>query len=156
MSDQQPTPDRLEQWLTRQVQSLPLRSAPRTLSTRVMTELQRRAALPWWRKSFLCWPVSAQMALVAACLGLANISVGLLRWLNVAPRGEELSVLIDRPVTWLEWFASALHGAQAFCELLLRHLPSVWLYGGLLTVLLLYATLCGIGAAAYRTLYADR
>ena len=156
MSNQVQPPDSLEQWTRRQLQALPLRPAPRELSARVLAELRRRAALPWWRKSFLYWPVAARVAFVALCLGLADTSVALLRWLNAEPRGAELSSLLTQPVTWLERANTALQSMQAFFELVVRHLPGAWLYGGLLAMILLYVTLFGIGAAAYRTLYADR
>jgi hypothetical protein len=154
MNNQQP-PDDLEQWLKRQVQSLPLQAAPLTLSTRVLSELQRRAALPWWRKSFLYWPFAARLAFVALCIGVANVSVALLRWLSTE-RSVELSVVLSRPLTWTERLFEITHSIQAVIELVLRQLPPAWLYGGLLTVACLYAALVGIGAAAYRTLYVGR
>ncbi len=156
MINQQQPPDQLEQWFDRHVQSLPVRRAPQALSARIVLELQRRAALPWWRKSFLHWPFTARVALVALCMGLANASIALLRWLSMEPRSVELSVVLSRPVTWTERFIETAHSMQAFLELVVRHLPAAWLYGGFLAVALLYVALFGIGAAAYRTLYADR
>jgi hypothetical protein len=155
MNNQLPR-DELEQWVTRQVQSLPLRKAPQTLSMQVMAELQRRAALPWWRKSFLYLPFSARMAFMALCLGLANGSVALLRWLSAKPHGLELSAVLNRPITWTERLIEAAQSVQNFLELVVSHLPALWVYGGLLAIVLLYVALFGIGATAYRTLYAGR
>lgn len=154
MNNQLP-PDQLEQWVARQVQSLPLQSAPHTLSARVLSELRRRAALPWWRKSFLYWPFAARMAFVALCMGLANASVALLRWLSTE-RSVELSAVLSRPLTWTERLWDIAHGIHTVVELVVRQLPAVWVYGGLLTVACLYAALVGIGAAAYRALYVGR
>ena len=36
------------------------------------------------------------------------------------------------------------------------HLPSVFVFGGLAALVMLYATLFGVGAVAYRTLFANR
>jgi hypothetical protein len=157
MNNQEPpdSQDDLEQWVARHTQALPLRRAPQTLSARVATELQRRAAMPWWRKSFLYWPFAARIAFVALCMGLANASVALLRWLS-AERSVDLSVVLSRPVTWTQRLIEAATNLQTFFELVVRHLPTAWLYGGLLTVIILYVTLLGIGAAAYRTLYVGR
>ena len=43
-----------------------------------------------------------------------------------------------------------------FCGVLYRSIPPLWLYGGLAFVALMYATLLGLGTAAYRMLYAQR
>jgi hypothetical protein len=155
MSSRQPSND-VEQWVARQLQLLPQRRAPATLSTKVLMELQRRAAQPWWHKSFLHWPLSARMAFIALCLGLSNASIALLRWLSAAPRGVELSVMLNRPFGWVEHLIAIAQGAQDFVDVLLWHLPASWFYGGVLTLVLLYMALFGIGATAYRTLYANR
>ena len=58
----------------RTLRDLPLRRAPSTLEARVLSELRRRASLPWWRRSFSHWP-----ALARACFGL-GIAV-LIAWI---------------------------------------------------------------------------
>jgi hypothetical protein len=156
MSNYDQPPDHLERWIERHVQALALRRAPQELPARVVAELQRRAASPWWRKSFLYWPVVARIAFAALCLELANASITLLRWLSAEPLSVEFSVMLSRPFTWTERLIEAVQRIQAFFELVLSHLPIPWLYGGLLAVVLMYIALFGIGAAAYRALYSDR
>lgn len=148
--------DPLERLIERSVRDLPLRRAPQQLQARVLAELQRRAALPWWRKQFSYWPASARIAFLALCLGLANTTIVVLRWLSAQPNGIELGSVFKRSVAVVETASSVVQGADAFFTLLLRHIPAPLLYGGLVGVALLYVALFGIGAAAYRTLYARR
>ena len=49
-------PDDLEKLIHGTVRDLPPRRAPRTLELRVLAELERRAAQPWWHKSYAHWP----------------------------------------------------------------------------------------------------
>src|SRR6185437_10884347 len=65
--------DPLEQLLDRTLHPLPLRRAPPTLQSRVLEELQRRAALPWWRRSFAHWPSAARAGFVLVCLALIGV-----------------------------------------------------------------------------------
>jgi hypothetical protein len=155
-NDNRQPPDDLEQWIARQLQALPVRRAPSGVTTNVLAELQRRAALPWWRKSFLHWPWAARFAFIATCLALSNVSIAVMRWLSSESGGVQLSAVLSRPVSWTERCLDVVQGIQAFSELLLRHLPVSWLCGGLLAIGLMYVVLFGIGTAAYRTLYAQR
>jgi hypothetical protein len=61
------------------------------------------------------------------------------------------------------WFQAVTDIAGAFtntfintCGAILRSIPLLWLYVGAAAIAALYATLFGLGAAAYRTLYAGR
>ena len=156
MNTHQHPPDLFEPLIDRAVRDLPLQSAPPDLQENVFAEIRRRAALPWWRRPFTQWPVSIRMMFVALCLGIASSSISLLHWLSVEPRSVELPNVLSRPVTWLERLDGLMLGTQEFLALLLRHLPTPLLYGAVFTVALLYVALFGIGAAAYRTLYANR
>jgi hypothetical protein len=64
---QQDQDERLEQLLGRTVRDLPLRRAPLELELRVLGELERRQASPWWRLSFAHWPFLARGGLIALC-----------------------------------------------------------------------------------------
>ena len=65
--------DRLERLTAEVLRELPPRRAPRTLEARVLAELERRAAKPWWQSSFMEWP-----ALVRILFVLASIVTGVL------------------------------------------------------------------------------
>lgn len=69
-----PTPEsELEQALDRELRRLPDLVAPASFAPRVMEAIARRAALPWWRRSFVHWPVAARLAFVATTTGLASL-----------------------------------------------------------------------------------
>ena len=42
------------------------------LESRVLGELARRAAQPWWRRNFGHWPTLARAGFVTACLALVG------------------------------------------------------------------------------------
>ncbi len=66
---------KLEQVLNRALHGLPLRRAPSSLEARVINELERRAAAPWWRANFTKWPVAARVAFVLTCAGLSAATI---------------------------------------------------------------------------------
>jgi hypothetical protein len=123
--------------------ALPLRRAPATLEARVYRELQRRAALPWWRRSFAHWPLAARAAFLAMCV----VSVGL------ALRGAAAAVDAVYSLGWARDTATLLVAAGNLAASLSHAAPPVWLYDTIAVLALLYALLFGLGAAVYRTLY---
>lgn len=142
---------KLEQALKQAFSGLPLRRAPGTLEARVVGELTRRAALPWWRVSFANWPVGARVAFVLICAALvaATILGGASAYLGGKPWNEALALVLS----WVHPFLAVMSSAGGLAALLLRVIPPLWLYGGLGFGILLYVMLFGLGAAAYRTLY---
>ena len=52
-------PDELERFIHQTLRALPDRKAPGTLEARVLAEVERRAAIPWWHKSWSYWPQPA-------------------------------------------------------------------------------------------------
>ena len=139
----------LEQLIDKALRDQPLRRAPDSFEAKVMAEIARRAAAPWWQGSFAGWPVAARLLFFVASLGLAKLCLHATT-LVVAPldpgtRGAALFA----DVAWIPSLFAAIGAA-------LRGLPSLWVYGGLTVIALLYLTLFGVSAAAYRTLYATR
>ncbi len=143
--------ERLAQLLDRTLRGLPPRAAPPGLESRVLGELERRAALPWWRRSFAHWPAMARTAFVilsGALIGGAYLSSG---WTALTVHS-----LHDSGAPSITAVREALAIATATGELaaVFAHaIPSTWLYAGLTAGALLYAFLFGLGSAAYRTLY---
>ena len=148
--------DRLETLVGRALHEAPLRRAPPSLESRVLRELGRRAALPWWRHSFARWPRLARAgfavicgSIVAAVLAAtwAGASGGTWAGAGAWAAGSPLR---------LPWARSALTLVDVARELnaaLVRVVPLEWLYVALAAGVILYAALFGLGAAAYRTLY---
>ena len=143
----------LEQLVHRELRSLPLRRAPRTLESRVLAAIEARNAVAWWHKSWSYWPtpVRAAFAVVATLFAGSAIATcyALLAGVDVAgvtaQAGERLSLFVKlyHAGVWTLNF-----GTELF-----NRITSLWLYGGLAFVGLMYVTLFGLGAAAYRTLY---
>jgi hypothetical protein len=142
---------KLERALTQALEGLPLRRAPSTLELRVVDELERRAALPWWRVSFTHWPAVPRVAFVAVCIALvaATILGGVFAFAGDRSFDQAAALVLS----WVQPFLAVMSSAGGVATLLVRVIPPLWLYGGLALGIVLYVTLFGLGAAAYRTLY---
>src|SRR4051812_27941991 len=93
-----PSPDRdehLERFIHQTLRDLPRGRAPGTLESRVMAELERRAALPWWHKSYAYWPLPVRIAFLCVSAGVAKFAlmagVWLLGGFDVARMREALA-----------------------------------------------------------------
>jgi hypothetical protein len=141
----------LERALNQAFSGLSWRRAPGTLEARVVQELERRAALPWWRVSFAHWPVVPRVAFVVICVALvaATILGGVFAFLGDRSLNEVAGLVLS----WVNPFLAVMSSAGGIAALLVRIIPPLWLYGGLALGIMLYVALFGLGAAAYRTLY---
>jgi hypothetical protein len=135
--------DSLQGLLERTLHELPLRRAPPTLESRVLCELQRRAALPWWRRSFAHWPLPARAVFVVICGAL----------IRLAFLGGAAAVAGALSLSWAREIGVLMASGGNLATLLARTLPVTWLYDGIAACAVLYAVLFGLGAAVYRTLY---
>jgi hypothetical protein len=149
------SPDReknLERFVHQALRELPTHRAPRSLESRVLAELSRRAALPWWRQDFAHWPVAARGAFLVSSAALAAVLVWVLGGLNVSPATETISANF----AWIDTLRAITGGVGNLASIVFRSISPIWLYGAAIAVVGLYATLFGLGTAAYRTLYANR
>ena len=133
----------LERLLDRALRELPLRRAPLTLESRVFGELQRRAALPWWRRSFAHWPLLARAAFLVIC--------GVL--IRLAFLGGATAVAGVRSLSWAREAGIIAASAANLAALLAHAAPPTWAYEGIAVCAVLYAVLFGLAVAVYRTLY---
>jgi hypothetical protein len=133
----------LERLLDRALHELPLRRAPATLESRVIRELDRRAALPWWRRSFAHWPLLARAGFLVIC--------GVL--IRVAFLGGATAVTGVRSLSWVREVGGLAASAANLVAVLARIQPPSWAYAGMAVCAVLYAVLFGLGAAVYRALY---
>jgi hypothetical protein len=142
---------RIERAIDSALCELPLRKAPAGLEARVLAELSRRVALPWWRRSFASWPQIARIGFVLISIALAGLAFvgGVWALQNLgSPALGALSTPGARHLFALLTVAGQLAS--------LGHiLPAHWLYEGLVASTLLYVLLFGLGITAYRTLYLD-
>jgi hypothetical protein len=143
--------DRAAQRLGQVLRGLPPRAAPRTLEARVLREIERRAAQPWWLRSFAHWPVGARAAfllLCAAALGAAFFGTSIA--LDAFRSMHDAGALASSPAHRLFALASA---AQQIWTVLVDIVPTGWLRAALAATTLLYVMLFTLGAVAYRWLY---
>src|SRR6185312_16273601 len=122
--------------LARQVQellgTLPLRPAPGRLAARVLEQLGRRTAAPWWRRQVMQWPMGARLSfgLLGAALMLLSLagSASLLRLAH--PTALAHPVLAHSATPVLAWGHQVLLLVGIVPRLLtalLGLVPVVWL-----------------------------
>lgn len=141
-SSHPPDPD-----LRRLLRSLPEREAPAALEQRVMAELARRAdSRAWWQRSQAAWPMPFRigffiLSAVAAVVVMAAAG-RLAGFLPATPIAAQFE-------SWRSTLAALSHAGSA----VFASIPSVWLYGALALMGACYATLAGVGAAAYHAFF---
>jgi hypothetical protein len=145
--------EQLERLVHEVLRDQPLRHAPNTLEARVFAEMARRAALPWWRKSFTHWPMLARVAFLIASYGFVRLALWGAMSVVDALRSEPVTEVLTPAHTQLHAAMSLLSAAHEAGDLVIRAIPFPWLYGIAAIGVVLYVTLFGIGAAAYRTLH---
>jgi hypothetical protein len=145
-------PDPLERFVHRALRALPDQRAPQTLEHRVLAEIGRRAARPWWRQSFGHWPAAVRAGfLLAAGAAAGVIAVGAV---NVGTAFEAWPVA-GRLLGGFAWVASAGEGVRTLggaVAALGRSIPSGWVFGAAAGLAGAYAALIALGAASYRML----
>lgn len=145
----------LERLVDRAFRDLPPRTAPRSLEARVQAELARRAALPWWRKSYVDWPLAARGIFALAALAIVKVVLMAAVWAQTGFNVSRVKTLFASEIQVIQGAGALLHSAADVVVLVLNRIPPLWLYGGAATILALYVALFGLGAAAYRTLQAN-
>ncbi len=150
------SPADLEQIIHQTLRSLPAHRAPHSLEARVLAAVAARAARPWWRQSFAQWPLAARVAFVLSSAGLAKLVLLATVWVMAGFDRALYTSAFSRQPAWLETAGDLVQGLAACGGSLYRSIPTLWLYGGLAFVAMMYLALFGLGAAAYRTLYANR
>lgn len=148
--------DRLEQALHRVLRGLPPRRAPRTLEARVIAELELRAALPWWRRNYAYWPFAVRVAFLVGSAGVVKLVLMAAVWAMAGFDNAQFAQAIAPQFAALDAVATLGRSVTEACGAVFRSLPAWWLYAAATVVAALYAALFGLGAAAYRTLYANR
>jgi hypothetical protein len=135
--------EKLERLIEGAVSGLPLRQAPAALERRVLEEVARRAALPWWRRGFAQWPMAARAGFLIVCVLLAGLSLT-----SSVTQQVDIQSLI-----WIRSLVGLITTMGGTATLVASLVPPLWIYVCLGVGALLYLLLFGLGACAYRTLY---
>ena len=130
----------MERQIDRLLRALPLRRAPASLQARVLGQLERRAALPWWHRSFAHWPLGARAAFLLVCG--ASIRLAFL--------GSTTAAAGVRSLSWARQVGMLASSGGHLAALIAPTAPPAWLYEGVAFCAVLYAVLFGLGAAVYR------
>lgn len=136
----------LEHLIDRTLRDLPPLRAPAGLSDRVLAELERRASLPWWRRSFRHWPAPARGLFVVLAASVAWAASAGLGW---AAGRVSVAGLAGEVLTLVRVLGDALGLAW-------QHVPSAWVQAAFLLLAALAAGCLGLGAAGYRAVHAGR
>jgi hypothetical protein len=146
----------LEQRIGRVLAGTAQFTTPQSLEAQVLEGIERRAKVPWWRRSVPEWPVLAQLGF--AVTGIAAAATVLLGR-TVAPKS--LGTVISRPEAVLRQPATDLHTTldvlsvfHRVTDTLAGNLPDgVW-YGGMVLCAAAYVALFFLVVFGYRLLQA--
>ena len=147
---------KLERLIHQTLRELPMRRAPSTLEDRVLFEIERRAALPWRKRGFAHWPIAARLAFILVSAGLVKVAWTAALWAFSGFDAVQFQQMFATQIGWIENARVVVGAIAGFFEIILRNIPAFWLYGTFAVAAALYATFFGLGAAAYRSLYAHR
>lgn len=135
-----PSPEELESQIDRLLRRQPDRPAPAGLETRVLAELARRAALPWWKRSYASWPAWARLLFF---VGSAIAAAAVIFTATRAFGGSS---------AWLGGGNDLFSDLSGAAESAYRHVPLFWLYGVVGALAITYGALIGAGSLLYRSL----
>ncbi len=148
--NREPTPDDLENRIARLLRGLPERRAPRSLEQRVLSEVARREARPWWRKSWSHWPLLVRAGFVLASGGAAGMTVAF------AIFGVQgLSAFVPRlreTVAPLQSFGAVISAVGTALADAVSAIPGYLLWLSLGGVVTAYALLVAVCTLIYRLL----
>ncbi|MDD2763055.1 MAG: hypothetical protein PHE83_03655 [Opitutaceae bacterium] len=147
-------PEQLEQMVHAALRSLPDRRAPASLEARLLAEIERRAAIPWWHKSYAGWPGWARIVFLGLCGGLACLLVFAGIYVQTGFDAAQTSGTLASALAFAHRVLAIGHGLSDFGLLIGRTIPALWFYGVVAFIAGLYAMLFGLGATAYRILWA--
>jgi hypothetical protein len=148
--------EKMERLIHQTLRDLPPRRAPQSLEHRVLVELRRRGALPWWRKSFVHWPVAARAAFIVLSAGLVKLALMFGVCVTAGFDIGQYKEAFPQQFAWMESGLAVVHAAEDFFAIMARNIPSLWLYAGLAFFATMYAALFGLGAAAYKVIHVQR
>lgn len=149
-------PERLEQLVHQELRSLPARKAPAGFEARVLAEIERRAAVAWYHKSWSYWPMPVRAVFLAVSTVVAAAAVAAFYLVSQGAAVETAMQEVATGFGWLTRVGGAIVWTGRFSQQLIGDIPSLWLYGGLVSVAAMYATFIGLGTAAYRYLARNR
>ena len=153
MSSRDQIDEKLERLVGQALREQPLRRAPASLETRVLTQIAARARLPWWRRGIASWPNSVRIPVLASCA----VCVPLV-WIGSVWLATRLVALVTHPgiagpLASVRNTGRAIVSLAALFGHIVQSIPREWVVGGLIATATLYATLFALVALGYSLLY---
>jgi hypothetical protein len=117
--------------------------------TRVFIAIEQGATAAWWHRTFHNWPAAVKCVFLFVATGLAMLAIYAAALVPLRLDMSSLELNATSAATLFKTMTTLRSSV-------IGSLPSLWIYIGLAVVVAVYATALGIGAIAYRTLYASR
>ncbi len=132
----------LERLIDRVCRGQPMRKAPGSMYARIMSAVDRREALPVWRRPFSHWPLALRGGFALVCAIAIIASVRLEPW--------------SAPIDWVRSVVAGAALAGTLGHLVVAAavdaIPVPWLYAAGVGIATMYAGLAGLAFLAHRTL----
>lgn len=146
----------LEMEISRELKALPELTAPSAVASRVMAVIERRLAIPWYRRSWESWPAALQVAFLAAML-LLFVGLCLAGWEFY--HSEAVLQSARRAGHWfngLSTLANLINVLADSVVLVFKKLGTTFTVACLVIVGLGYAVFMGFGTLYFRLAWAKR
>jgi hypothetical protein len=143
---------RMEEEIGLALKGLPELKAPTTLMRRVLTKIESRAELPWYRRSWQNWPVGLQTAsFIALLLMFGGLTFGAWELFRSPETTHALNWFSGLSVIW-----NTLHALASAALLAIRQLGTGVIVAGIVLVMFAYFACVGLGTVAVRFTFARR
>jgi hypothetical protein len=146
----------LELAISRQLKALPELTAPASVANRIMTAIELRLNMPWYRRSWVTWPLALRMASLAAMLVLFS-GLCFAGW-ELSQTETIMSAMhrIGQSFSGLNTIGSVLNILAGSVALVVKKLGATFIVAGLVAAGLGYAIFLGLGTVYFRLAFAKR
>jgi hypothetical protein len=142
--------------ISRELKTLPELTAPVSVANRVRAAIELRLNVPWYRRSWVTWPLALRMASLAAMLALFG-GLCLAGW--ELSRTEPIMSAMHRAGQWfsgLNTIGSVMNILAGSAALVVKKLGTIFIVACLVGAGLVYAIFLGLGTVYFRLAFAKR
>ena len=146
----------LEREISRELKALPELTAPASVANRVLAAIELRLNVPWYRRSWVTWPLALRIASLAAMLALFG-GLCLAGW--EVSRTERIMSAMHRAGQWLSGLntiGSVMNILAGSAALVVKKLGTAFIVACLVAAGLGYAIFLGLGTVYFRLAFAKR
>jgi hypothetical protein len=146
----------LEAAISRELKVLPELAAPDALASRVMAEIEQRARIPWYCRSWQAWPAALQAASLVVLLALFG-GLCLAGW--KLSQTEDTTFALHRVEEWfsgLGLIGNTFNVLVSAAVLVVKKLGTGFIITCLVAAGIGYAMCVGLGTVYFRLAFAKR